>query len=71
MESIIAETMKQKKENTFFIFSIVYCSNTHNISELVSQKCNSVRVVLQKKMGEGENSFPQILYWSIKTLNSD
>ena len=71
MESIIAETMKHKKENTFFIFSIVYCSYTRNIRELVLQKCNSVREGLLKKMGEGENSFPQILYWSIKTLNSD
>ena len=71
MESIIAETMKQKKENTFFIFSIVYCSNTRNIRELVWQNINSIREVLLKKMGEGENSFPQILYWSIKTLNSD
>ena len=68
MESIIAETMKQKKENTFFIFSIVFCSNTRNIRELVKQKCNSVRVVLQKKWGKEKTPSPKIYFGVLKLL---
>jgi len=71
MESIIADTMKQKKENTFFIFSIVYCFYSRDIRGLCLARLQLSKGRLLKKMGEGENSFPQILYWSIKTLVSD